>query len=54
MSCDGGCINGPAGIADAVDVRRQMNKENATHKVTIDEALERIGYKTEDYHLHRK
>lgn len=54
MSCDGGCINGPAGIADAVDVKKQMNAENATHKVTINEALERIGYKSEDYHLHRK
>lgn len=53
MSCEGGCINGPCGINDVMDVKRNMNKENATHAVKIDEALDRINYKDMDLHLHR-
>ena len=53
MSCEGGCINGPCGINDAMDVKKRMNKENETHKLTITESLERMGYESGSIHVHR-
>ena len=36
-----------------MDVKKRMNKENETHKLTITESLERMGYESGSIHVHR-
>ena len=52
MCCEGGCINGPCSINDAVKVKRNMNKENINHKITINEILDGIEIDKSNCNFH--
>lgn len=54
MSCDGGCVNGPCTIEDAIITKGRMGKENLGRTSNIIDSIEHYDIKQSNLHLHRK
>ncbi len=54
MCCDGGCINGPCTIEDALVTKGRMNKENMGRDTKIKESVEHYNIKESGVALHRE
>lgn len=54
MCCDGGCINGPCTVEDAIVVKGRMNKENVGRESTICDSMKYYKVEESDLALHRE